>query len=263
MVTLVTATIYYFKYNAVMYFNLEEEAPSSLYVYGDCWYVANAFAYTLCAIRDNDGFWFMPSSGKPQDFLEIARAHYFSGGERDGDRDGTDRDGDGEVLKGEMSVGTGAGSGPGAVKVKTNGHGHGKKGHRDEDSGTERDRERERERGSSGKSSDHTGDSNVNGRSSGKGNHSHSGRGSGSAYVFVGSNTPGTPVSEDEGLGQHHPWDVAARRRSSGGGGQLHASRHSTHAGNCEAPWAGRCLDGHRRGRPRGTASERPAPPGE
>jgi hypothetical protein len=218
MITLVTATVYYFKYNAVMYFNLEEEAPSSLYVCGDCWYVANAFVYTLCAIRDNDGFWFMPTSGKPQDFLEIARAHYFSRGERDGSRDeGVDGDGvrDGDGLKGEMPIGAGA-TGPGAAKVKTNGHG--KKGHRDDDSGNGSGRERDRDRGSSGKNCDHSSNNNLNGRSSGKGGRSGSGSGSGSgsAYVYVGSSIPGTPASEDEGMEREIDWE---RVRGKGGVG--------------------------------------------
>lgn len=75
-----------------MYFNLEEEAPSSLYVAGDCWYVVNAAVYTLCAMRDNECFWFMPVHGKPQCLIDIARAHYYSEGkggrERDRDREG-------------------------------------------------------------------------------------------------------------------------------------------------------------------------------
>lgn len=73
-----------------MYFNLEEEAPSSLYVAGDCWYVVNAAVYTLCAMRDNECFWFMPVHGKPQCLIDIARAHYYSEGigGRDRDREG-------------------------------------------------------------------------------------------------------------------------------------------------------------------------------
>jgi hypothetical protein len=71
-----------------MYFNLEEEAPSSLYVAGDCWYVVNAAVYTLCAMRDNECFWFMPVHGKPQCLIDIARAHYYSEGIGGRDREG-------------------------------------------------------------------------------------------------------------------------------------------------------------------------------
>ena len=78
LVTLSIATSYYLKFNAVMYFNLEEEAPSSLYLYGDYWYVVNSLVYTLCAMRDNECFWFMPTNGRPPAFLDIAKAHYFS-----------------------------------------------------------------------------------------------------------------------------------------------------------------------------------------
>ena len=78
LVTLGIATSYYLKFNAVMYFNLEEEAPSSLYLYGDYWYVVNSLVYTLCAMRDNECFWFMPTNGRPPAFLDIAKAHYFS-----------------------------------------------------------------------------------------------------------------------------------------------------------------------------------------
>ena len=87
IITLAIATCYYFQYNLIMYYDANDTSHASLYLYGDYWYVVNAFIYTLCAMRDNECFWFMPCNGRPQGCIEAARSHYFSPG-NDGDGDG-------------------------------------------------------------------------------------------------------------------------------------------------------------------------------
>ena len=63
-----------------MFYDADDTSHASLYLYGDYWYVVNAVIYTVCAMRDNEVFWFMPCNGRPQGCLELARAHYFSEG---------------------------------------------------------------------------------------------------------------------------------------------------------------------------------------
>lgn len=85
IISLAIATCYYFQYNLIMYYDANDTSHASLYLYGDYWYVVNAFIYILCAMRDNEFFWFMPYNGRPHGCLEAARSHYFSSGNDGGE----------------------------------------------------------------------------------------------------------------------------------------------------------------------------------
>lgn len=171
LVTLGIATSYYLKFNAVMYFNLEEEAPSSLYLYGDYWYVVNSLVYTLCAMRDNECFWFMPTNGRPPALLDIAKAHYFSNlNEKVFDevdiggttlKSGADKSSSSKSGGGWSTSGKGKGKGKGSSGCDENDDGvhdallsssrvededDDARTGRDRDSRKERDREREKEK---------------------------------------------------------------------------------------------------------------------
>ena len=78
LVSLSIATCYYLQYNLIMLYDGTDTSHSSLYLHGDYWYLVNAVCYFICAMRDNEWFWFMPSHGKPQCFLEIAKQHYYT-----------------------------------------------------------------------------------------------------------------------------------------------------------------------------------------
>lgn len=73
IVTLSLATYCYCSYNVTVYLDWAEYETNSLYIYGDCWYLVNAFIYVLCSMRDSECFWFMPSYGVPAAVLDRAR----------------------------------------------------------------------------------------------------------------------------------------------------------------------------------------------
>ena len=69
---------YYVQYNAIVYLDPTQYETNYLYIIGDFWYLVNAMIYTTCSMRDAEWFWFMPCNGRLQDFVEMARLHYFS-----------------------------------------------------------------------------------------------------------------------------------------------------------------------------------------
>jgi hypothetical protein len=71
--SLVIAANFYIVYNIVIcldhykYYN-----TSTLYFWGDFWYLVNALCYILCSLRDCECFWFMPRSGHFPDYVRMA-----------------------------------------------------------------------------------------------------------------------------------------------------------------------------------------------
>jgi uncharacterized membrane protein YgcG len=79
-VTLLIAAYHYFKYNVIVYMDTNEYDTNFLFVKGDFYYALNALLYTICSMRDNDFFWFMPTNGRLPNIPEMARAYYYSAG---------------------------------------------------------------------------------------------------------------------------------------------------------------------------------------
>lgn len=72
-ISLVIAAIYYIIYNIVICVdNYKYYDTSTLYFWGDFWYLINAVCYIVCALRDCECFWFMPLSGHFPDFDAMA-----------------------------------------------------------------------------------------------------------------------------------------------------------------------------------------------
>lgn len=72
-ISLIIAAAYYILYNIIICVdNYTYYETSTLYFWGDFWYLVNAACYILCALRDCECFWFMPLSGQFPDFDKMA-----------------------------------------------------------------------------------------------------------------------------------------------------------------------------------------------
>ena len=78
--TLLMGAGYYVHYNFSVYTDPSQYETNYMYVLGDFWYLINSVIYLVCSMRDAECFWFMPCNGRLQDYVEMARQHYFSVG---------------------------------------------------------------------------------------------------------------------------------------------------------------------------------------
>lgn len=115
--SLVIAALYYIMYNLIICIGGNEYyETSTLYFWGDFWYLINAICYILCALRDCECFWFMPLSGHFPDYTLVAEEcgllteaeSALLHGEYSSGEDSNSGDGDAEtgLLKGYASGGT-------------------------------------------------------------------------------------------------------------------------------------------------------------
>lgn len=106
-VTLLLAAGHYFSYNLTIVSDPSQHDRCLLYELGDRLYALNSMCYLLCALRDSDAFFFMPTNGRLPDLVALARVSHMERLEKNADADSPMRD---LVLLPSALVGEGSGS---------------------------------------------------------------------------------------------------------------------------------------------------------